>query len=74
MLHRMTTKARLFAKFERVFEPLTTDDIIKLIVEYFNTNDLREFLEHCQEEQECSDTDIEIDFEDELYNNKDDDK
>lgn len=50
----MTTKARLFAKFERLFEPLTTDDIIKLIVEHFNTNELYGFLEYCQEEVETT--------------------
>ena len=46
----MPTRARMFAKFERVFKDLTTDDIIKLITEHFTTNDLSEFLEHCQEE------------------------
>ena len=65
----MTTKARLFAKFERVFEPLTTDDIIKLLIEHFNTNELSEFLEHCQEEHNIEVIDCD---KEELNNDKDD--
>ena len=70
----MPTRARMFAKFERVFKDLTTDDIIKLITEYFTPSQLYEFLEHCQEEQDCSDIDIEIDFEDTPYNKEEDDE
>ena len=64
----MTTKARLFAKFERVFEPLTTDDIIKTICNYYSTIELEGFLEHCQDEHGVSDIDCD---EEELNNNKD---
>ena len=65
----MTTKARMFAKFERVFENLTTYDIIKLLCDYYSTSELEEFLEHCQEEHGCSDIDCN---EEELNNEKDD--
>ena len=70
----MPTKARLFAKFERVFKDLTTDDIIKLITEHFTTNDLCEFLEHCQEEHDISDIDVEHDYLEESYKIEEDDE
>ena len=64
----MSTKARLFAKFERVFKDLTTDDIIKLLCDYYSTFELEDFLEHCQEEHGISDIDCD---EEELNNDKD---
>jgi len=44
------TKKEIFNELSKEFEYLSSEDIIKLLCDYFNSNELSGFVEHVKDE------------------------
>lgn len=48
----MVLKKDLFPEFEKIFENLNNDEIIKTLFNYFDSNEIKGLLEHFKKEFE----------------------